>query len=206
MMNFLQFREKFFNLSIFTINQVYAWYSDFDRNNFTRWVKRGLIIRLRNGVYTFPEYKTLPHYQYYFANIIYKPSYISLQTALAFYGLVPESVLQITSVTTLKTESFVNDIGEFSYKTIKKNLMFGYLPKEIGDDKRFMIAIPEKAIIDFLHLYPEYNTKENLLDLRFDEDLLNDMINKDLLIELAEKTKIKALIRRIKLLIKVYEL
>lgn len=205
-MNFLQFREKFFRLSIFTIDQVYAWYPNFDRNSFTRWVNRGLIIRLRKGVYTFPEYKSLPHYPFYFANKIYKPSYVSLHTALAYYGLIPESILQITSVTTLKTESFFNDVGEFSYKTIKNNLMFGYQHKEIDNEKNFMIAIPEKAIVDFLYLYPEYNTEEDILNLRFDEDLLTETINKELLFELTEKTKVKALLHRIKILTGVYEL
>lgn len=205
-MSFIKFREKFFKLSIFTTDQVYAWYPNFDRNNFTRWVSKGLIIRLRNGVYTFPEYKSLPHYAFYFANKIYKPSYVSLHSALAFYGLIPESIFQITSVTTLKTESFVNDIGEFSYKTIKKNLMFGYHYKEVDNDKKFMIAIPEKAIIDFLYLYPEYKSGEDLLNLRFDEDILTETINKDLLFEMAEKTKVHALLDRIKTLTKVYKL
>lgn len=205
-MNFLQFKEKFFNLSILTTDQVYTWYPNFDRNNFTRWLSKGLIIKLRKGVYTFPEYKSLPHYPFYFANKIYKPSYISLHSALAFYGLIPESVLQITSVTTLKTESFVNDVGEYSYKTIKKNLMFGYHHKEIDNDKKFMIAIPEKAIIDFLYLYPQYNTEGDILNLRFDEDILTETINKDLLFELTEKTKVKALVHRIKILTKVYAL
>lgn len=205
-MNFLQLKEKFFKLSIFTTDQVYVWYPNFDRNNFTRWFNKGLIIRLRKGVYTFPEYKSLLHYPFYFANKIYKPSYVSLHSALAYYGLIPESILQITSITTLKTESFVSDVGEFSYKTIKKNLMFGYYHKEVDMDKKFMIAIPEKAIIDFLYLYPEYNTEEDILNLRFDEALLSETINKDLLFELTEKTEVNALLHRIKILTKVYEL
>lgn len=205
-MNFHQLKEKFYKLSIFTTDQVYSWHPNFDRNSFTRWVNKGLIIRLRKGVYTFPENRSLPHFPFFFANKIYKPSYVSLHSALAYYGLIPESILQITSVTTLKTESFVNDVGGFSYKTIKKNLMFGYQHKEIDNEKNFMIAVPEKAIIDFLYLYPAYNTEKDILNLRFDEDLLTETINKGLLFELTEKTKVNALFDRIKILTKVYEL
>ena len=205
-MNFLQFKEKFFRLSIFTTDQVYTWYPNFDRNNLTRWLNKNLIIRLRNGIYTFKEYKSLPHFPFYFANKIYKPSYVSLHAALAFYGLIPESILQITSVTTLKTESFVNAVGEFSYKTIKKSLMFGYQLMDVDNDKKYIIAIPEKAIIDLLYLYPEYNTEKDILNLRFDEDVLIERINKDLLFELTEKVKINALLHRIKTLTKLYEL
>lgn len=205
-MNYLKFKDKFFKLSIFTTDQVYTWYPDFDRNNFSRWINKGLIIRLRKGYYTFPEYKSLPHYQFYFANKIYKPSYVSLHSALAFYGLIPESILQITNVTTLKTGSFVNVIGEFSYKTIKKNLLFGYLHKKIDNEKNFIIASPEKAIIDLLYLYPEYNTEKDILNLRLDEDILSEKINKELLLEMAEKIKVETLFRRIKILTKIYAL
>ncbi|MBZ0179654.1 MAG: type IV toxin-antitoxin system AbiEi family antitoxin domain-containing protein [Melioribacteraceae bacterium] len=203
-MNFLEFKEKFFNLSIFTTDQVYSWYPGFDRNNFSRWVKKGLILRLRKGYYTFPEYKSIPHYSFYFANKIYKPSFISLHSALSYYGLIPESIFQITSVTTLKTENFKNEIGEFVYKSINSKVMFGYEFKEIDNAKNFKISTPEKAIVDLLYLYPEYSTEEEILNLRFDEDLLPELINKDRLLQLSEKIKMNSLTNRIKLLIKVY--
>lgn len=74
---------------------------------------KGLLIRLRQGFYTFPEYKSKPDYPLYFANRMYRPSYINLHTALAFYGMIPEAVVQITSVTSLKTAYFHNAIGEY---------------------------------------------------------------------------------------------
>lgn len=119
-MSFLEFKNKMFDLACFNIHQIYAWQSGFDRNNLTRWVKKGYLIRLRQGYFAFSEYKNKPDYSFYFANRIYRPSYISLHSALAFYGLIPEAVVQITSVTSLKTESFNNDSGEYSYKSIKK--------------------------------------------------------------------------------------
>jgi hypothetical protein len=53
-----------------------------------------------------------------------------LHTALAFYGIIPEAVVQVTSVTSLKTASFRNEFGEYSYKNVKENLMFGYELKQ----------------------------------------------------------------------------
>ncbi|MDP2304166.1 MAG: type IV toxin-antitoxin system AbiEi family antitoxin domain-containing protein [Ignavibacteria bacterium] len=205
-MNFLQFKEKFFKLSIFTTDQVYAWYSNFDRNNFSRWVKKGLIIRLRQGLYTFPEYKTKPNFDFYAANRIYRPSYISIHSALSFYGLIPEAVFQTTSVSTLKTASFENDFGTFVYKTISAKLMYGYSSKKIAAERYFLIADPEKAIMDLLYLYPEYNSEDEIFELRLDEDILLEIFNKELLTEYTEKTENKSLLQRVQKLITVYGL
>ena len=205
-MNFLQFREKFLKLSVFTNNQVYAWYPNFDRNNFTRWFKKGLLIRLRQGLYTFPENKTKPNFDFYAANRIYRPSYISIHSALSFYGLIPEAIFQTTSVSTLKTASFKNDFGTFVYKTINAKLMYGYNSKKIDAERYFLIADPEKAIMDLLYLYPEYNSEKEILELRFDEDILLEIFHKELLIEYTEKTENKSLLQRVKKLITVYGL
>ena len=150
----------------------HAWQPDFDRNNLTHWIKKGYIIRLRQGLFAFSEYKNKPDYSIYFANRIYRPSYISLHTALSFYGLIPESVVQITSVTSLKTASFNNDFGEYSYKNIKENLMFGYDLKAMADHRTIQFATPEKALLDLLYLYPFYNNEQEMEELRLDEDYM----------------------------------
>ena len=107
----------------------------------------------------------------HFANVIYKPSYISLHTALSFYGIIPEAVPQITSVTTLKTIRFSNDFGEYSYKNIKPEMMFGYDLMEMEGGRRIMFATPEKALADMLYLYPFYDTEREIEELRLDEIL-----------------------------------
>ena len=86
-MVFLEFKDKMFDLACFNIHQIFAWEPGFDRNNITRWIKKGYLSRLRQGYYAFPEYRRMPDYSLYFANRIYKPSYISLHTALSFYGM-----------------------------------------------------------------------------------------------------------------------
>ena len=205
-MNFLMFRERFFDLGCFSTHQVYAWKPDFDRNNFVRWVKKGHLIRLRQGYYTFPEYRLKPDYALYFANRIYRPSYISLHTALSFYGMIPEAVVQITSVTTLKTASFQNELGEYHYKSIRENLMFGYDIKSIEMGPSLLMALPEKAILDLLYLYPFYNTRQEMEYLRLDEDFLRKDLNLPLLENFLLKFKNKALEKRIELLLKTYAL
>lgn len=205
-MTFLEFKNQLFDLACFNIYQVYAWQPDFDRNNLTRWVKKGYLVHLRQGYFAFSEYKSRQDYSLYFANRIYRPSYISLHTALAFYGMIPEAVVQITSVTSLKTISFSNDFGEYSYKNLKENLMFEYELKPVADNRTMQFATPEKALLDLLYLYPFYDNEQELEELRLDEDYLHDDLDKDLLVNYCDKFQNKALARRVKLLFKTYDL
>ena len=205
-MTFLIFRETFFDLACFNIHQVYAWQPHFDRNNLTRWVKKGYLIRLRQGYFAFSEYQNKPDYPFYFANRIYRPSYISLHTALAFYGIIPETVVHITNVTSLKTALFRNHICDYSYSTIHKNLMFGYELKPMADNRTIQFACPEKALLDLLYLYPFYNNEQELKELRFDDDFLHKDLHKDLLTDYCAKFQNKALEYRVKLLFKTYNL
>jgi len=205
-MNFIDFRRKMIDLACFNVNQVYAWEPDFNRNNLVRWINNGLIIRLRQGYYTFPEYIGKPDYPFYFANRIYRPSYISLHTALAFYGMIPEAVMQITSVTSLKTAVFSNAFGEYSYKSMKAELIFGFDLKTMNDGRTLLFASPEKALLDLLYLYPFYDSEQDMQDLRLDDSFLNEDLNKDLLKEYTSRFENKALEKRISRLIKIYGL
>jgi len=205
-MNFLEFKANMFDLACFNIYQVYAWRPDFDRNNLTRWTKRGYLIRLRQGYFTFPEYKSKPDYSLYFANRIYRPSYISLHTALAFYGIIPEAVVQITSITTLKTANFTNEFGEYSFRNLKENLMFGYELKAMADNRNILFASPEKALLDLLYLYPFYDDSQELAELRLDDDFLHSELDKTLIEEYCSRFNSKALESRLRLLFNTYGL
>lgn len=205
-MNYLHFRERFFQLAIFNIHQVYAWQPGFDRNNITRWQKRGLIIKLRQGYYAFPEYKNSADIRLYIANKLYQPSYISLHTAVSFYGIIPEMVTSITSVSTLKTTAFKNPFSEYVYKKIKEDLFFGFDLKTLSNRRAMKLATPEKAILDLLYLYPFYNTIQEMQELRFDEAFMQEELNIDRLIEFTDNYKSKALEKRVKLMLKSYDL
>ena len=205
-MNYLEFRSKLFSLACFSIDQVYAWQPGFDRNNLSRWAKTGLLIRLRQGYFAFPEYKGKQDFALFFANRIYRPSYISLHTALSFYGMIPEAVVQISSVSALKTASFTNPFGEYTYQSVKPFLMFGYGLKSFSDGMALQMACPEKALLDLLYLYPAYNTYRDMEDLRLDEDYLHDDLNKELLLKYCAQFKSKALEKRVQRMITIYEL
>ena len=205
-MSFLDFKNQLFDLACFNIHQINAWQPEFNRNNLTRWVKKGYLIRLRQGYFTFPEYKKKPDYFLYFSNRIYRPSYISLQSALSFYGMIPETVVQIMAVTSLKTTTFNNEFGGFTYRDIKKNLMFGYTLRPINENHNIQFATPEKALLDLLYLFPFYNFSQELEELRLDEDTLQTEINKEVLWGYCSRFKSKALEFRLKLLLKTYNL
>lgn len=205
-MSYLEFKSEMFDLGYFNTHQVYAWNPGFDRNNFVRWTKKGLLIRLRQGYYTFPEYKSNTDFVMYFANRIYRPSYVSLHSALAFHGIIPEAVIQVTSVTSLKTASFGNEVGEYIYKSVHQELMFGYDLKPIAGGRTVQLATPEKALIDLLYLNPFYNSIAALNDLRLDDDFLQADLNLPLFKEYAIKFNNKALESRVKLLINTYGL
>jgi predicted transcriptional regulator of viral defense system len=195
-----------FDLGCFSIHQVYAWQPGFDRNNFVRWTRKGYLVRLRQGIYAFPEYRGKPDMAAYFASRIYNPSYISLHSALSFYGLIPESVVQITSITSLKTAVFKNVFGEYSYKSIRNDLMFGYVARPIGDGRAIPYATREKALLDLLYLYPFYNTEQELIELRLDGDVLREDLSRTAWKSLMERFRSDALGNRARLLCQVYGL
>ena len=205
-MNYLEFKKNMFDLACFSNNQVYAWQPDFDRNNFSHWIRRKLLIRLRQGYYSFPEYLTKPDFGLYFANRIYRPSYISLHTALAFYGIIPEAVIQITSVTTLKTANFENAFGTYSYKSVREDLLFGYDLKTFADGRTMQLAKPEKALLDLLYLYPFYNTATEIEELRLDADYMQDEFDWELLQDYTKRFKNKTLEKKVKLVTEIYSL
>lgn len=203
-MIFQDFRKIFYELGCFSSGQVYTWKPGFDKNNLGRWVKKGLLIRLRQGWYAFPEYIGKAGFELYIANRIYRPSYVSLHTALAFYGLIPEAVIQISSVTSMKTLTFSNPFGTYSYKTLKPDLFFGYDLKPVTGDRSIQIATLEKALLDLLYLYPFYNTISEMEALRLDEDLMHENLDFGKMMDFLSKFENSQLEKRIKLLQNIY--
>ena len=205
-MTYIQFYNEWHLLACFSVSQVRAIYPDFHRGNFVQWQRAGYIVPLRQGWYAFSDYIQLPDYARFIAGKICAPSYISMHTALSFYGIIPEAVVEITSVTTQKTCRYENAFGQFSYQTIRPRLFWGFEPKTMRDGKQYMMATPEKAIIDLLYLYPQYSTIDEMRELRFDEDWLHDELNKERLLEYAARINSPILNKRIHLLLKAYKL
>ena len=205
-MDFLTFRERMYPMGCFNINQVLLWEKDFDRNNLTRWCRKGLLVKLRNQYYAFSEYRQMPEFSRYVANRMYAPSYISLHSALSFYGMIPEEVVQLTSVTTLKTAKFENAFGTFHYQNVKTPLFFGYEMRTMQNGRGLMFATPEKALLDLLYLNPYYKSEQDMEELRLDEDYMQNDFNTSLMEEYLIKIGSKTLDKRMRTLLKVYEL
>lgn len=203
-MVYQDFRNVFFDQVCITNKLIQAWYPGFDKNNLGRWVNKGYLIRLRNGYYTFTEHTIIPDIQLFLSNRIYRPSYISLHTALAFYGMIPESISQITGISTLKTAIFHNDTGIFTYKSIKPGLFWGYEQLAFQGEKTILMATPEKAVVDLLYVYPFYNNEHELIALRFDEDYLEENFNTNRFMMYLDEIKNLALEKRGRLLLKTY--
>jgi len=204
--SYITLRNKFIEYGCFSIYQVLMWDVGFDSNNYTRWCKQGLLVRLRRGWFAFPEMLKAPDFARYVASRIYRPSYISMQTALSFYGMIPEVVTDFTSVSTLKTAEFTNEFGAYSYRTVKPELFFGFELRKMQDGRTIPFATPEKALLDFLYLYPEYNAAAMMLDLRLDEDFLINELDLTRLREYSSQFGSKALEARLNTLIKAYGL
>ena len=205
-MSFWQLRNQFYDLICFNVNQVYAWKPDFEKNNLTRWVKQNLLVKLRNSWYSFPDYLKTPNIQNFVSNKIYSPSYVSLHSALAFYGIIPEAIVQTTAVSSLKKANFENMFGSFSYQQILPELMFGNEQKPFLNKHSLLFATPEKAILDLLYLYPQYNSEQEIIELRFDEEFMQEDLNVERLNEFTEKFQSKVLRSRVNLLLKIHDL
>jgi predicted transcriptional regulator of viral defense system len=123
------------------------------RNQLNRWQQKGLIIKLKRGVYLLNENdRKINPSLYVIANQLYGPSYISLEYALNFYGLIPERVIDVTSVTTKKTMLIKNSLGNCIYQHIKPESFRGFNTKKDNAGFTFFIAEPEKAVVDWLYL------------------------------------------------------
>lgn len=205
-MNYQAFYSHWHQFACFSTAQVKAIYPDFHRGNYLRWQKAGFIVPLSRGWYAFADYLNKPDYARHIANRIYSPSYISLHAALSFYGMIPEEVVTITSITTRKTMQISNAFANYTYQTVKPSMFWGYEPKLMPEGQTFLMATPEKALIDLLYLYPQYDTAEEMQELRLDDYFMHYELNIERLREYATRTHSASVQVRLKRLIKAYEL
>jgi len=185
-----QFRERpFFEskevLSLFDEpkNQV--------QKSLSVWTGQGKLLQLRRGCYLFPEeVRTKAPSDYYLSNYLYRPSYVSLQTALAYYGLIPEAIGRIQAVSPRHGTTWETPAGTFSYQKIKEERFWGYTVHSSGRPEfseaqsQFYIARPEKALIDLFYFQKGEWTEERIREMRFQNI---DRIDRDRLDEDAKR-------------------
>ena len=177
-MNYLSFREKLRDFAAFNLSDIRKIDAGFDLRRLSEWQAKGYLKMIRRGHYVFSDLEINESVLFLMANKIYTPSYVSLEMALSHYNLIPEAVYGITSVASRKTNYFKTDFGEFIYRHIKPQLMFGY--KLIGyQGKIFKLAEPEKAVLDFFYLNTHIEAEEDFEALRFNGEEFRENSDKD---------------------------
>jgi len=148
-----------------------------------KYADEGFLLRLKKALYTL---KTDKPAEEEIAHALYKPSYISFEYALAYYNLIPEMVYEITSATTKPTRLFETDTTSFGYYTIKVEAYTGYSLVRKAQ-KEFLIADPEKAVVDYLYFV-------SLGKKQLNDRLVTNDLNKEKMLYYARVFERKSLI------------
>lgn len=170
------------------------------RDRITRLLRKGTIIRVKKGIYVFGEYdRRGPIHPEVLANLIYGPSYVSLEYALQQHGLIPERVQAVTSVTVGRSREFTTPVGRFTYRAIPlPALRAGVERVDIGRGRCYLRALPEKALADKVQsdkrpLRSRKSMATYLLeDLRLEPEALGSL-NRDLLADYAGRYRSRRL-------------
>jgi len=198
-MNYLEFARTLNLFPCFSTREIEKYFPVFDRRRLVEWQAKGYLEKIRNGYYCFSDQSHDKNLQYYISNRIYRPSYVSLESALAWYGFLPEAVFQTMACTTRKPQRYETPRGIFVYRHLKSELYFGY---RLIEWKRWRLAMaePEKALIDYLYLHTEIRAREDLLALRWNMFAINENISHSKLSQYEKVIASAALSRRLKLL------
>lgn len=168
-MRYYELREKLKDFVVFSLRDVRFFEPDFHRPRLNEWQDKGYIKKLRRGFYVFSDTVFSEESLFVVANHLYSPSYVSFETALSRYGLIPEGVYSITSASTAKTVSFKSGTANFIYHRINPKLNFGYRLEE-QQGRKYKIAEMEKAVLDYLYLHPLISQMEDFHEWRFNSE------------------------------------
>lgn len=196
-MNYLSFRELFKDFTILSLAEIRSADPAFQRRRLNDWQEKGYLRKVLKGWYIFGDRALTEDTIFEIANRIYAPAYVSLETALAVRGLIPEAIYGITSATTRPTRSFRTPPATFLYRTLKPSLFFGYEVEAYSGQKHYSIATPEKAILDYFYLNPAFATPEDFESLRVNADAFHQQIRESVLLDYLGRFAITSLAVRI---------
>ncbi len=168
---------------LFSLDELRVFYPNESSANLKkelyRWRSKGLIVRLKKGLYelAFPQDMAIP--DMVIANKLYEPSYVSLETALSYYSIIPEVAMAVTSITTKPTRRFKNKHGLFLYHTVKYASFTGYYLEKMSGFE-VMLAEPEKAAADYLYFKERRGENVDFEAERFDKKIISKMNKKKL--------------------------
>jgi len=195
-MNFIRFKNQLQDLPVFTINDIRKIEPSFQPDRLTDWLEKGYIKRIIRNNYVFSDLKLSEETLFFIANKIYEPSYISMESALSFYKLIPDQVFAITCLSTRKTTKFETGIGTFLYRSIKPEIFFGYRLVKFNN-MVFKIAEIEKVILDYFYLRSELKDDSYFYELRINDEEFKERVDINKLKSYLELFRNKSLERRI---------
>ena len=196
-----EFLDRFHDCTVIEPAMVYAGKTSPNalQAQLSRWVKEGRLIKLARGKYVLaPPYRKVELPLEHVANRLVYPSYVSLERALAWYELIPDAVAVVTSVTTARPRVLENTLGTFRYRHIRRDLFWGFTSEKLRGQE-CIIALPEKAILDFFYFRPGVATVKEIREMRF-QNL--DRLDEKRLMAFAERTGVKKLITGAKRLVR----
>lgn len=175
------------------------------RDKITKLLAGGVIVRIKKGLYCFGEgLRREPLSREQIANLIYGPSYISLDYALGYHGLIPERVEIVTSVATRRSRTFETPLGSFSYRMLRETRYATGAILEVMGSTTFLIATPEKALVDRVWTDRRFSGSRMsdfgpylLDDLRIDEEALSRLVGSRLesIARAYDSAKVNRLVR-----------
>lgn len=203
-MKFLNFKNKFQDFIIFSLNDIKKEDPNFYRARLNEWQNKGYIKKVIKEYYIFADVKIDEQLLFLTANKIYSPSYISFESALSYYELIPEGVFSITSAAAKHTYAFTTKISDFFYKKIKPSAFFGYklVPYR---NQNYKIAEPEKAILDYFYLHTDLKSNDDFFELRINKLEFLEIINQKKLENYLKIINNKMLTERVKKFLKFME-
>lgn len=185
-MKFVDLIEKTAKLPSFTAGFLSAGGNPAQiRLQLNRWVNDGKLVRVVNGLYILGQpYRKIAAEPFCIANSMKKASYVSLHSALGYYGMIPEYVAMVSSVTTGRPQTYDTPLGRFDFRHISQKYFFGFRQIELASELTAFVAVPEKALLDLIYLTPGGEGVDFLEGMRLqnlellDFDILREYVNR----------------------------
>ena len=169
----------------------------------SRWTSAGRLVRLRRGLYALaPPFRKASAHPFVVANRVVRGSYVSLESALAHHGLIPEHVPVVTSVTTARPGTWRTELGIFLFRHVAPKRFGGYQLTPLVADQQAFVATPEKALLDLVHLRRGGDAPEFLAELRL-QNL--EIVDRERLLAVARAAASPKLVRAAEIIVRLAE-